>query len=211
MRLTWYGHACFLIEGQGVKILTDPFDRSVGYPICQVEPDIVTVSHEHYDHNAVDTVLGNPVVVRGPGEHQPLGISIRGIATFHDRSGGKERGNNTVFVFDIEGIKVAHLGDLGHVLTPEQVRQMGTVDVLLLPVGGTYTIDARDAVKVVEQLDPRIVVPMHFKTPLCRINIAPVEGFLQNYDKAVKKPYLEITRKDLEGEQKVVVLDYSGK
>jgi len=211
VKLTWYGHACFLIEGQGVKVLTDPFDRSVGYPVCQVEPDIVTVSHEHYDHNAVDTVKGNPVVVRGAGEHQPLGIRIRGIATYHDKSGGRERGNNTVFVMEIEGVKVAHLGDVGHVLTAEQVREIGSVDVLLLPVGGTYTIDAQDAVEVVEQLAPKIVVPMHFKTPPCRINIAPVEGFLKNYDKAVKKPYLELTRKDLEGEQKVVVLDYSGK
>lgn len=208
MKLTWYGHACFLIEGNGVKILTDPFDKSVGYPIPQVTPDIVTVSHEHYDHNAVGSVKGSFLVVRGPGEHSAKGVKIKGVATYHDRSGGKERGKNTVFVLEVEGIKIAHLGDLGHVLTPAQVEEIGSVDVLLVPVGGTYTIDADDAVKVVNQLDPQVVVPMHFKTPHCQINIAPVEGFLKNYAKAIKKPYLELTGVDRTGEKQVIVLDY---
>lgn len=209
VRLTWFGHACFLIEGQGQRIITDPFDSQVGYDIPGVEADIVTVSHEHWDHCAVDTVRGNPTVVRQPGDFEINGISIKGIPTYHDRSQGRERGRNTVYVVGLEGMNVVHLGDLGHLLSEKDIESIGQVDVLLIPVGGTFTIDANDAVKVVERLKPRVVVPMHFKTPHLSFQVAPVEEFIQNFDKVAKRPYLELNATELEGEMKVIVLDYT--
>ncbi|NLU49052.1 MAG: MBL fold metallo-hydrolase [Syntrophomonadaceae bacterium] len=213
MKITWFGHACFLIEGGGLRIVTDPFDASVGYEVPGVRADVVTVSHEHYDHNAVGNVHGNPRVIRQPGEFQLDGVTIKGIPTYHDRSQGKQRGKNTVYVFNLEGMSIAHLGDLGHGLTPDQVKAMGRLDVLLVPVGGTYTIDAQEAVQVVNQLQPRVVIPMHFKTPHSTINIAPVEGFIHNYDRVAKRPYLEMSAPEPGTEMKVILLDYvhSGK
>ena len=147
MRITWFGHACFLIEGQGQRIVTDPFNDEVGYDIPQVEADIVTISHEHWDHNAVDTVGGNPRVVRQPGQLEINGIKIEGIGSYHDRSQGRERGRKNIYVYTVEGMRVVHLGDLGHLLSEEQIKIIGSVDVLLIPVGGTFTIDADDAFK----------------------------------------------------------------
>lgn len=208
MKVTWFGHACFLIEGQGHRIVTDPFDASVGYDIPGLEASIVTVSHGHYDHSAVDTVSGNPEVISEPGEFLVKGINIKGVPTYHDRSQGSERGPNTVFVITLDGITIAHLGDLGHQLNQETLEAIGRVDVLLIPVGGTYTINASDAVQVVNQLQPRVVVPMHFKTPHTNIDIAPVEGFIQNYGKVGKRPYLELNQAQPAEEMKVVLLDY---
>lgn len=208
MRITWFGHACFLIEGGGQRIVTDPFNDEVGYDIPEVEADIVTISHEHWDHNAVDTVGGNPRVVRQPGQLEINGIKIEGIGSYHDRSQGRERGRNNIYVYTVEGMRVVHLGDLGHLLSEEQIKIIGRVDVLLIPVGGTFTIDAEDAYQIVNLLEPRIVVPMHFKTPHLSFEIAPVEGFIQKFDQVVKKPYLELEAPVEVGETRVVVLDY---
>jgi len=212
VKIRWFGHACFLLESQiGTKIVTDPFDGSVGYKIPKVEADVVTVSHDHYDHNYVEAVQGDPTIIKAPGEYNTCGVSIKGISTYHDEAKGAKRGPNIVFVFEIDGIKVCHLGDLGHLLTKLQEEEIGEVDVLLLPVGGTFTLDFEGAAAVMEQLNPKIVVPMHFKTPAVSMPIDPVEKFLEKVGggEFLESNTLEITAEDLKQEgRRIVVLKY---
>lgn len=180
MKIKWLGHASFLITSDsGVRIITDPYEPNdkLRYGEINESADIATVSHDHFDHGNVAAVKGNPEVVKGDAEVK--GLKFRGIPSFHDSAGGKDRGNNTIFCFEVDGVQVCHLGDLGHELTAEQVTAMGDVDVLLLPVGGFYTIDAAVASRVAEQLKPRIIIPMHFKTEKCDFPISGVDEFLR--------------------------------
>mgnify|MGYP000910624337 CR=1 FL=1 len=209
MKITWLGHASFLIETATASIVTDPFDESTGYRVPNVSADLVTVSHQHYDHNAVGTVRGNPRVVSEPGVTRFGEIEIKGIKTFHDKNLGRDRGENLVFVIKADGLTVCHLGDLGHVLTPDQLQAIGQVDFLLVPVGGTYTISAEEARTIVSLLAPRVAIPMHFKTPPCTIRLTPVESFTMHYDRVAKLPYLDLAERDLNLLPEVVVLDYS--
>ena len=163
--IRWFGHACFLItSSEGTKVLTDPFDESVGYPLPDTDADVITVSHDHFDHSHAAPVKGNPTAVKGEGERRASGVVFSGIVTSHDEVGGGKRGRNTVFVWELDGIRFCHLGDLGHVLTGAQVAVIGRPDVLFVPAGGTYTIDAAGAAEVVDQLAPKVVFPMHYKT-----------------------------------------------
>jgi len=188
MKIKWLGHASFLITSDsGVKIVTDPYapDDRLHYGEVNESADIVTMSHEHFDHANIAAVKGNPQAAKGDAEIK--GIRFKGIATFHDNAGGRERGKNTVFCFEVDRVKVCHLGDLGHELTSEQANQIGAVDVLLLPVGGFYTIDTTVASRVAEQLKPRVIIPMHFKNSKCDFPIAGVEEFLRG-KKDVSQP-----------------------
>ncbi len=182
MEVKWYGHAAFLLQGEGIKIITDPYEPGayggISYGPIKDEADIVTVSHDHSDHNYVAGLPGSPQVVKGAGQHQVKGIVFKGIATYHDRSKGSERGPNTIFTFTLDGIRVCHLGDLGHTLSEQEVKEIGEVDLLLIPVGGFYTIDPKEATTVMEQIKPHRVIPMHFKTPKCNFPIEGVEAFL---------------------------------
>ncbi|HUW64533.1 MAG TPA: MBL fold metallo-hydrolase [Spirochaetia bacterium] len=209
MQIEWLGHACFLLTGTGgVKVLTDPFDEKVGYPLPKVEVDVVTVSHHHFDHNATHLLPGQPVVVEGTGRHTAAGIEIRGVGVFHDPDRGAKRGTNTIFVISLDGLNFCHLGDLGHTLSPEQVAEIGTVDVLCVPVGGFYTIDAKLARATVEQLKPAVVLPMHYKfSSKMDMPIAPVEDFLQYYPLAERQKALVLDRGSLPGEPRVVVFE----
>ena len=165
MKITYLGHSCFLIENaEGRTLLTDPFDESVGYALPTVAPDAVTVSHEHYDHNCVRAAGGNPQVIRGEGRAQAFGFTLTGIASFHDEANGSKRGPNTIFVIEADGLRVAHMGDLGHMLSQEQIARLGRVDILLLPVGGTYTIDGPTAHELMRRVKPRVTIPMHYRT-----------------------------------------------
>lgn len=177
MKITWLGHACFVIETNDVKILTDPFDSSVGYKIPSVIVDIITESHQHFDHNAHHLIKGKFELIRDPGIHQFKNLKITGIKTFHDSESGAKRGQNIVFVFDVEDFRIVHLGDLGHTLNQAQVDQIKPVDILLLPVGGTFTIGPAEAKKVLDQINPHVAIPMHFKTKYIKFDIAPVEEF----------------------------------
>ncbi|MHC1581914.1 MAG: MBL fold metallo-hydrolase [Candidatus Syntropharchaeia archaeon] len=209
MEIKWHGHACFEIRSSDGKIVvTDPFDESVGYPLPDVRADVVLTSHDHYDHNNVGCIKGSPSVVRGEGEHVIDGIKFRGIHTFHDTSSGSERGENIVFVFEIDGIRLCHLGDLGHVLDEKKVKEIGEIDILFVPVGGVYTIDAKGAEKVIEQLNPRIVIPMHFKTPPLKLPVRSVDDFLKGKENVTRKKTLSIKKEDLPEEQQIIVLDY---
>lgn len=208
MMIRWLGHACFYCEGEGVRLLTDPFDPQVGYPLPDVEADLVTVSHDHYDHNAVSVLRGHPEVLRSPGVHRFRGLKVEGFPVFHDEAGGALRGRNTIFVWEMDGLRLCHLGDLGHLLDEATVKGIGRVDVLMVPVGGVYTIDAAGALKVVEQLQPRLILPMHYRTPHLSFELAPLEDFTRHFERVRREKTWEGTAESLPGEQEVVVLDY---
>lgn len=206
MKISWRGHASFLIEVEGKRIVTDPFPERIGLPLKPLAADFVTLSHEHWDHNAFDTVAGKPQIIRGTLDAGT--IKFRGIPVFHDKHQGQERGSNTVIKISAAGLNVVHLGDLGHVLTPEQVEKIGRVDILLIPVGGRYSIDAGEAVQVVDQLQSRIVIPMHFSMPGVSVNLAALENFTGRYDQVIKKPFLEIDNSQPGDDLRIIVLDY---
>ncbi|HZJ84724.1 MAG TPA: MBL fold metallo-hydrolase [Syntrophomonadaceae bacterium] len=208
MKISWLGHASFLIETSDQIIITDPFNEEVGYPIYEGEVDCVTVSHDHWDHNAVHLLKGKPQVIKTAGEHEVNKIKFQGIKSYHDPEEGKLRGENIIFKISAEGIDVVHLGDLGHLLTDEHLDLLANVDILLIPVGGTFTVDAEEALTIVKQLNPKIVIPMHFSTPHLSFDLAPVEDFTKFFDIVTKKPYLEIKEGNLAGENKILVLDY---
>lgn len=190
--VTWLGHAAFhLVPVDGPRIVIDPFAPMVGsYPWPDPSAEVVLVTHGHPDHSAVERVRGNPKVVRGPGYHKVAGGTFLGVNSFHDDQKGKQRGVNTIFVFTLNQVRFAHLGDLGQPsLTREQLRRIGRVDVLFIPVGGHFTIDAREADRIIAQLRPRIVVPMHYKTQHTadRLPIVGVEGFLKGKSNVRRK------------------------
>ena len=183
MKVKWLGHACFLIiSDKGLRIVTDPYTPGVGgvgYAPVNEAADIVTVSHEHFDHNDAHKVPGKPEVVKGSGAKNVKGIEVKGVATHHDDSHGKERGDNVVYCFSVDGIKLCHLGDLGHRLSKEQIAEIGAVDILFVPVGGFFTIDAKMARRVCDDLKPKVIFPMHYKTPKLEFPVAGVEDFIE--------------------------------
>ncbi|MBU0493755.1 MAG: MBL fold metallo-hydrolase [Chloroflexi bacterium] len=211
MDIKWLGHACFLLQDrQGVRLVMDPYNETIGYKLPYPTADIVTLSHEHRDHGYVAGVRGNPQVVRTPGPHTVRGIAITGIATHHDEVGGQKRGSNMVYCVTMDDVRMCHLGDLGHPLSAPQLEALDGVDVLMAPVGGTYTLDARQAADLVRQVRPRIVIPMHYKTPALNFPLAPVDDFLQamGVGKVSVKDRLTVERDTLPAATEVVLLDY---
>ena len=205
MRITWLGHASFLIESGGGKLVTDPFD-GIGLEFPAVSADVVTTSHSHFDHNAAGKVGGGPVVISKAGESAQGPFAITGIATYHDESEGSERGENTVYVIEAEGLRVCHLGDLGHQLSGGQATAIGRVDVLMVPVGGVYTVDAADAAQVADALGPNVILPMHYKIEGLSLPIADVSEFTARFEKVREADFLEIISGELPEETGVVVL-----
>ena len=182
--IKWLGHACFLLSfSNGVSVVTDPFNAGqVGYREVAVAATAVTVSHNHFDHDAVGSLKGSSTMVQGVKTQKIKNVTVTGIDSLHYKDEkDKGRGKNTIFVIEGDGLRLAHLGDLGRALTAAQVKQIGRVDVLLIPVGGFFTIDAADATKVVEQLKPKVVIPMHYgKNGQCKIKeLAGVDDFLK--------------------------------
>jgi len=208
MKITWYGHSCFKIATNNTIIVIDPFGKDIGLKPIRCEADIVTVSQEHYDHNNISILRGSPFIINEPGEYELKGIAIRGINSFHDKKEGKERGLNTLFVIEAEGIRICHLGDFGQKeLTSEQLESLGDVDILLIPVGGIYTIDGEEAVKIINQIEPKIVIPMHYKIPNLAIKLQGVDNFLKEIGR--EKQVVErlvIKKKDLPKEEMRVVV-----
>lgn len=195
MDITYLGHASFRLKGKTATVVVDPYEAKVGPKFPKVEADIVAVTHEHFDHNAVSNVSGDPFVVRGPGEYEVAGIEIVGVQSFHDNKKGEERGSNTIYNFKIDRINVCHLGDLGQSsLTDQQLEEIGNVDILLIPVGGHFTIDASEANKIASQLEPRVIIPMHFKDNETKIEeLAPVDKFLKEIGKENIEPVNKFT------------------
>ncbi len=210
MDISWLGHSCFKIKGSHATVITDPYSPSLGYSLGKPTARIVTVSHQHPGHSYVQGIGGEPRVITGPGEYEISGILIIGIATFHDAEGGGKRGKNTVYLMEVDEVSVCHLGDLGHVLTAEQAEELGNVDILLLPVGGVSTINAPAAAEVVRRLEPKVVIPMHYKTQALSWELEPVGRFLKEIGvKEVNShPKLSFTRTSLPATTQIFLLDY---
>jgi L-ascorbate metabolism protein UlaG (beta-lactamase superfamily) len=211
MKIKWFGHSCFLLtSSSGVRLVTDPFNEAVGYKVPEVEADIVTTSHDHFDHNYVQAIKGNFRHINKPGRYSERGIEIVGIPTFHDEAKGTKRGQNIIFKFTVDGINVCHCGDLGHVLTAGQAGELGPVDVLLVPVGGFYTIDHDEAAAVIRTLQPAVTIPMHFKTSVVDFPIAGVDKFLARMGggKELGKQELELTTDNIAAFAGVLVFTF---
>lgn len=211
MIITWIGHSCFKIQDKvgpdGVTVVTDPFDKSIGLKPPSFEADIVTVSHDHYDHNNVKALRGQPYVIDTAGEYDVKGVVVYGIQSYHDEKQGQERGSNIIYRIEMDGIAVSHLGDLGHVLDNKQLEALAGTDILLIPVGGKYTLDAKKAVEVVSQIEPRIVIPMHYKIPGLKLDIAGVDEFIKELGlKPEELDKLKISKRDLPAEEMEVVV-----
>ena len=212
MEITWYGHSCFrLTERNYATVVTDPFDRkAVGYDALKLKADIVTVSHDAPGHANYDAVKGAQHVIDGAGEFEIGGVFITAVQTAGGGKKTKDKTRNTLYVFDYEGITVAHLGDLQEVPTQSEVEALGTVNVLLIPVGGGSSLNAAKAAEVVSVIEPNLVVPMHYSTDSAKIKLEPLSKFLKEMGlgKTESQPSLKATRSSLPQETKVVVLDY---
>lgn len=210
MDIYWYGQALFKLKGKTATAVIDPYDPAfVGLKLPKdLAADIALSTHSHGDHNNIVAVTGSPIAITGPGEYDVKGVAISGIGVFHDKSNGSERGKNTVYNLNIDNLNIVHLGDLGHQLTQEQLEEIGNCDILLIPVGGVYTIDAKDASEVVAQLEPRIIIPMHYLTEGLKFELDPVEKFLKEMgaENVEVVPKLTITKDKLPDEPQVVVL-----
>lgn len=179
MEIKWYGHSCFLMtDGNGVRILTDPYGSHIGYELPEISADAVTISHEHADHNNISTVISNTVIVRSPGEYEVKGVKIIGIETDHDRCGGALRGKNTMFIYEMDGMRILHCGDLGIIPPDETIAKIGHIDVMMVPIGAIYTIDDLEAREFANIVKPKVVIPMHYKTPKLKIELCGLAPFV---------------------------------
>lgn len=208
MEIDWFGHACFRLKSRDATVITDPYSKEIGLSFPRPRGDIVTISHDHPGHSYAQGVKGDPRVLEGPGEYEIKNIFISGIATAHDKKGGKDRGSNTVYMIEMDGLTICHLGDLGHVPTQPQTEAMGDVDILLLPIGGVSTIGASDAAEIVSMLEPHLVIPMHFSNEDLKFKLDSPAKFLKEMGlkapKAVES--LKATKDSLPSETQVVLL-----
>lgn len=211
MIITWQGHSCFKIQDKigpdGLTVVTDPFNKEIGLKVPNFEADIVTISHDHYDHNNAGALRGQPFVVKSAGEYDIKGVMVEGIASYHDDKDGKENGGNIIYRIEMDDISVVHLGDLGQVLDNAQLEKLAGTDILLIPVGGEYTLDAKKAVEVISQIEPRLVIPMHYKTKDLKIDIEGVDKFVKEL--GVTPTYeekLKISKKELPSEDMELVI-----
>jgi len=211
MKIKWLGHSSFLIESErGIKIITDPFDETLGYKLPRIKVNIITVSHEHFDHNYVRGVKGRSVVFKGVVNRESHKMEFRGISSYHDSVYGGQRGTNTIFVIKADGLNLCHLGDLGHILDSDKLDEIGTIDILFIPVGGFYTIYSSQATQIIKDIKPNIAVPMHYKTEAIKFSIDPVEIFLSDKDNVqrLESSEFEITKGTLPKNTQIYVLQY---
>jgi L-ascorbate metabolism protein UlaG (beta-lactamase superfamily) len=209
MELTWLGHSCFRLRGRDLTILTDPFDSGLGLTLGKVSADVVTVSHDEPNHNAVGAVDGAPRVVAGPGEYELAGVMITGVATPRPEGQSRDVPRNTAYLFELDDVTICHLGDLAAPLGSDQVSVVKDADVLLVPVGGHCTIDGARAAEIVAQVEPKLVVPMHYLIPGVRLELDPVDRFCREIGAAELTPQarLTITRSSLPDQLTVALLD----
>lgn len=205
MKIKYLGHSCFLLtESTGTCIVCDPYDDSVGYELPEIKADAVTISHHHYDHDCLKKVTGNPVVLDKETGYELEGVKINAIKSYHDDCRGAKRGENVIFKFRMDGLEICHLGDLGEECSPDLIEMILPVNVLMIPVGGNYTIDAKMAKEYVDRIMPDIVIPMHFRAKDCKLDIDRVDDFLNEFsgdDEVVREEgdEIEISREDLDG------------
>lgn len=213
--ISWYQQACFKIKGRSSSVVIDPYNAEfTGLKPLKIEGNIVCITHDHQDHSEAAIVKGvddgRPFVINGPGEYEISGVNIVGIGSFHDDKQGAERGKNTIYLVNIDEVNIVHLGDLGQKkLTQEQIESLSICDVLMIPVGGVYTIEAKDAPDIIAQIEPKIIIPMHYKTANLKFNLAPVDDFLRvmGKEKVDVLQKLSISRERLPEEPEVVVLE----
>jgi L-ascorbate metabolism protein UlaG (beta-lactamase superfamily) len=215
MEIQYLGHSCFRIKGKNAVVVIDPFNPSdLGLKLTKVTADVILISHDHFDHNYISGIEGTdrrrePFLVNGPGEYEASGVAIAGIPTFHDETDGSQRGKNTVYVIHMDDLRVVFLGDLGHKLSDKQLEEINGTDILMVPVGGVVTLDAKQASEVIVQIDPKIVIPMHYKLPGLALDLAPLDEFLNLMGKegTLPLPKLTISKDKLPEETTVVLLE----
>ncbi len=214
MVIEWLGHSCFKVtlKDSGKVVLFDPYDHSIGYSRIDTQADYVTISHDHFDHNDVSGVKGNYIVVKTAGMHEFGDLSIEGISTWHDKSEGKQRGANLIFLLRSRGMTVCHMGDIGCIPSEEVFKKL-VADILMIPVGGNYTVDAKEALEICGRLSPNIIIPMHYKTSASNVDVEPVDFFLEatggEYDiSRLGKNSFEIDINTFKKRTRIVVMDY---
>ena len=214
MDIYYLGHSSFKIKGKNATLITDPFsEKMTGLKFPKTEADIVTISHNHEDHNQSEGIDGNPYVIFNPGEYEIKNVSVFGIQAFHDDKQGVEKGKNTIFVIEIDKMRICHLGDLGHKLDEKVLEEVDGVDILMIPVGGSATISPADAMQVITQIEPKIVLPMHYNEEGLNQQVfgdlAPLEAFLKETGEQIEKtPKLTVTFDSLpEEKQQIIVLE----
>jgi len=211
--VTWLGHGCFRLRGRGAAVVTDPYPPAIGLKLSRMDAEVVTVSHEHDNHNYTQVVRDGAYEIHGPGEYEVAGVSVIGVPTYHDEQKGAKHGRNTVYLIEIDDVRVCHLGDLGHKLDDSEAEAVASPDVLLVPVGGRSAINGAQAAEVVRQLEPRYVVPMHYAIPGLKIELDPLDRFLKEMGVATSEaqPKLSVQKSSVaEYETKVVVLEPKG-
>ena len=211
MKLTWYGHACFMMESEnGVRIAVDPFDASVGYPMRSIEADAVLMSHGHHDHCCRDMIAGEPIVIDTLGHNEIDGVRVTGFASFHDDQQGALRGKNIVHLIEMDGVRLLHAGDLGHLLSSETIREIGPVDVLMIPVGGTYTLTGEEAAKVAKAIGAKVTIPMHYKEACVQYPITDEQPFFaaMGVQNVPKMAVLEVRAQTVEKLPSVCQMDW---
>ena len=218
IKVQWFGQSCFLITSpKGVKILIDPFNPELGYPMPKVKPDLVLISHEHFDHNYYQMASGSPKIIHGLNpktldwekiDETLKDVRVYSVRSYHDEAQGARRGKNTIFVIELPGARMAFLGDLGCPLSKEQIEKLGKIEVLMVPVGGVYTIDAEGANQVIAQLNPKLIFPMHYKTPAVKLPIEPVDKFLADKKDVQKISGNEYVINQLPAKPQIIVLDW---
>ena len=212
MVITWYGQSCFKIQSGDLVIVVDPFSKDIGLTPPRFRADIALVTHQHHDHNNLESVSGEPFAIIGPGEYEVKGAYIHGIETFHDDKNSKERGLNTIYLIEVEGIRLLHMGDYGEEVARDSrfLEKAGEVDILMVPVGGTYTIDGESAARLAKDIEPRFVIPMHYKIPGLKVEVSDNSQFLKEMGikNAEAQEKFTIKRKDISEDEKtnVVVL-----
>ena len=210
MDVTWLGQSCFRLRGKNAAVITDPFPPTLGLRLPRQEAEVVTVSHEHENHSYTQAVRDGAFEIKGPGEYEVAGVSVIGFPTFHDSDKGAKRGKNTVYLIEIDDVRICHLGDLGHALSDADAEVVASADVLLVPVGGRTAITAEQAAEVVRQLEPRFVVPVHYATPGVKVQLDGVERFLKEmavtHVEPMPKLSVQATASE-DWETKVVVLE----
>lgn len=213
MDIYFYGQACFKLKGKTATVLIDPYkEEFVGLKLPKdLSATVALTTHNHDDHNNLDAVTETMLKITGPGAYEAGGVSVIGVSTPHDKENGTQRGKNTVYNIGIDGLNIVHLGDLGDKLTEEQIDEIGATDILLVPVGGVYTIDAKAAADIVSQLEPKIVIPMHYGLPGLKFELAPVEDFMKEmgFESVEALPKLSITKDKLPDELQVILLNKS--
>ena len=207
MEISWLGHSCFQLRGKNVTLITDPFSPQLGHSLGKISAPIVTISHNHPGHNFAGGVDGEPRIVRGPGEYEISDVLITGVASYHDNKHGQELGRNTIYIIHMDDLIICHLGDLGHILQEEQLEEVADADMLLVPIGGQHTINAAQAAEVISQVEPHIVIPMHYSPPIGDVP-NPLDKFCREMGiEAINpQPKLSITRSALPAETQVVIL-----